>query len=114
MTRMTTKSDSAGWSQIAARNRRRGRAYRLPRRAQGKGRAYRLPGDPPATALTQFHDTVPRGSTTTSDEGPEFGFSQDVADVMRTATMARRYGWGELIWLTWVPQAELELATPHV
>ena len=51
---------------------------------------------------TQYHVALPKGDSREEDENQ--GFSQDVVDLMRIATMCHREGWGNLIWVTWVPK----------
>ena len=51
---------------------------------------------------TLFHCQLARGNT---DESlPNCGFAEDVADMVRIATMCSRYDMGDLIWMSWVPQ----------
>ena len=79
----------------------------LPPSQKGTGKGTSSPPSrrsPEGRFATDFLQTVARGSSKSSEVDPNFGFSQDVADVMRIATMADRCRWGDLIWLTWVPQ----------
>ena len=64
--------------------------------------------DPAAAAAsgTKFHEVLPRGTITAkhaSADDMNCGFSQDVADMVRMATMCHREGCGDLIWASWVP-----------
>ena len=51
---------------------------------------------------TQYHVALPKGDSREEDKNQ--GFSQDVVDLMRIATMCDRAGWGNLIWVSWVPK----------
>ena len=53
---------------------------------------------------TEFHTAHKQGH---SDETEvDQGFSRDVVDVMRIATMCRRHEMGEPIWVSWVPKKQ--------
>ena len=52
---------------------------------------------------TEYHQAVPKGHT---DESDDENFCQDVIDIMRIATMCRRYDMGEIIWVSWVPKKD--------
>ena len=52
---------------------------------------------------TEYHQALPKGHT---DESDDKNWSQDVIDIMRIATMCRRYGMGEMIWVSWVPKKD--------
>ena len=53
---------------------------------------------------TEYHTALRQG---VSDEGEEDqGFSRDVVDMMRIATMCKRKGMGEFIWVSWVPNKQ--------
>ena len=52
---------------------------------------------------TEYHQALPKGHT---DESDDENFCQDVIDIMRIATMCRRYGMGEIIWVSWVPKKD--------
>ena len=56
----------------------------------------------PERMASQFHTVHRQGNSNETEE--EQGFFQDVADVMRIATMCNRHNMGEFIWLSWVPQ----------
>ena len=42
----------------------------------------------------------------TTDESDDKNWSQGVIDIMRIATMCRKYGMGEIIWVSWVPKKD--------
>ena len=77
-------------------------------KGQGKEQsgAYR-----PERICTEYHEALTRGSSREDD--PNHGFSQDVCDVMRIATMSHRVGWGDLIWLSWVPNKKKPTRIGH-
>ena len=52
---------------------------------------------------TEYHQALPKGHT---DESDDENFCQDVIDIMRIATMCRKYGMGEIIWVSWVPKKD--------
>ena len=52
---------------------------------------------------TEYHQALPKGHT---DESDDENFCQDVIDIMRIATMCRRYDMGEIIWVSWVPKKD--------
>ena len=52
---------------------------------------------------TEYHQALPKGHT---DESEDENFCQDVIDIMRIATMCRRYDMGEIIWVSWVPKKD--------
>ena len=62
-------------------------------KAKGSGKGLRT--------STEFHEVADRGSSREDD--PNFGFTQDVCDMVRIATMCHREGWGDLIWASWNP-----------
>ena len=60
-----------------------------------------LPPSQPRPA-TQYHTAMTQGVSV--EEGEEDkGFSRDVVDMMRIATMCHRQGMGDFIWVSWVP-----------
>ena len=53
---------------------------------------------------TMNHTALPKSN---SKEEMEFkGFSQDVVDLMRIATLCSREGWGDIIWVSWIPKKQ--------
>ena len=50
---------------------------------------------------SRFHASASRGSSDLADDENE-GFSSNLADLVRHATVAHRLGWGNLIWVGWV------------
>ena len=52
---------------------------------------------------TEYHQALPKGHP---DERDDKIWSQDVIDIMRIATMCRKYGMGEIIWVSWVPKKD--------
>ena len=69
----------------------------LPPTRKGKGK--RKPSLPPES---EYHTVRSKGH---SDESElDQGFSRDVVDMMRIATMCSRNKMGHLIWVSWVPQ----------
>ena len=60
---------------------------------------------------TEYHEALTRGKS--QEDDPNHGFSQDVCDVMRIATMCHRQGWGDLIWLSWVPNKKKTTRIGH-
>ena len=50
---------------------------------------------------TEYHTALPRGQS--SEDRPNHGFTRDVCDMMRIATMCHRAGMGDLIWVTYCP-----------
>ena len=68
--------------------------------SKGKGKdksgAYR-----PERLRTAYHEALARGNS--NEDDPNHGFSQDVCDMMRIATMCHRAGWGDFIWASWCP-----------
>ena len=51
---------------------------------------------------SRFHATASRGSSNLEDEENE-GFSSNLADLVRWATVAHRQGMGNLVWVGWCP-----------
>ena len=51
---------------------------------------------------SRFHSTASRGSSDLFDHVNE-GFSSNVADLVRWATVAHRHGMGNLVWVGWCP-----------
>ena len=49
-----------------------------------------------------YHTALPQGNS--CEEEKFKGFSRDVVDLMRIATMCSREGWGNIIWVSWVPK----------
>ena len=85
---------------------RQGRSLAGASTNEEEGRAYR-----PPRVCTEFHEALPRGNSRPDD--PNDGFSQDVADMVRIATMCSRAGWGDLIWVTWVPNKQKPTRIGH-
>ena len=60
---------------------------------------------------TMNHTALGKGN---SKEEMEFkGFSQDVVDLMRIATLCSREGWGNIIWVSWVPKPKKKTFLGH-
>ena len=62
-----------------------------------------LPPSQPRAA-TQYHTSLTQGVSIEEDE--DKGFSRDVVDLMRIATMCDREGMGDFIWVSWVPNKQ--------
>ena len=54
---------------------------------------------------TYYHTALPRGQTD-EDAAKNYGFSRDVCDMMRIATMCHRSDMGDLIWVTYCPNKQ--------
>ena len=94
----------------------KGKGSSLPPSQKGRAKGTSLPPSQKSAAdriATEYHEAVPRGSSTTRDVDPNFGFQRDVADVMRIATFAHRNWQGDLIWLTWVPNKQKPTRIGH-
>ena len=59
---------------------------------------------PPSQPRTEYH-TAPTHGVSVEEEDDK-GFSRDVIDMMRIATMCHRHQMGDFIWVSWVPNKQ--------
>ena len=70
----------------------------LPPTKEGKGKS------DPKLPESEYHTVPSKGH---SDESElDQGFSRDVVDMMRIATMCHRHHMGDFIWVSWVPSKQ--------